>query len=242
VLVVERCITLGNRFETIIEIKNYLIERQLINNHYTAGRQILYLPLYAALLFAESENSADIIIGNMNVSQNERLFNIVDMRQFRQFCSCLDLDHRIVCAVNPVDNCRRSSYQVKIELALESLLNNLHMEEAKKTAPEAETERHRCFRLVRKRGVIQLQLCQGITQLFILGGINRIKPGKNHRLHLFKAGKRSSTGFFRKAHRMGNCIADLGIGDSSDAGNHEAYFTGGKRLNFRHHRRKNTDF
>jgi hypothetical protein len=42
----------------------------------------------------------------------------------------------------------RRRNQVQVELALQALAGDLHVQQAQKAAPEAETQRHRRFRLV----------------------------------------------------------------------------------------------
>ena len=70
--------------------------------------------------------------------------------------------------VHPVDNRRCCGNQIERELPLEPLLNDFHVQQTEKTAAEAESQGKRRFRLIGERRIVQLQLCQGIAQLFIL--------------------------------------------------------------------------
>src|SRR4029078_6971540 len=93
------------------------------------------------------------------------------------------------------------------ELALESLLPGLRVRQPEETAPEAEAQRRRRFRLVEERCVVQPQLLERIAQLRILVPFDRIKPGDPHRLQLLEAWKRLDGGTAALGYR----VADFGI-------------------------------
>ena len=80
-----------------------------------------------------------------------------------------------------------------VELALEPLLHDLHVQQAEEAAPEAEPQRRRGLRLVEERGVVQPQLLQRVPQLGVLVAFDRIEPGEDHRLELLEAGERIAT-------------------------------------------------
>ena len=67
----------------------------------------------------------------------------------------------------------RGHEQVEVELALEPLADDLHVEEAEEPAAEAEPERLRRLRLVEERGVVQLQLVERVAKLRVLVRLGR---------------------------------------------------------------------
>jgi len=73
---------------------------------------------------------------------------------------------------------RHRADQVEIELPLQPLAHDLHMQEAEETAPKAEAERHGGLRLVVQRGVVQLQFRERVPKLLILLGVGRVEPAK----------------------------------------------------------------
>ena len=85
---------------------------------------------------------------------------------------------------------RRGGDQVNIELALEPLLHDFHVQQAEKSAAETEAQRDGIFRLVEKGGVIELQFAERVAQQFVIAGVHREKPGEDHRLDGLEAGKR----------------------------------------------------
>jgi hypothetical protein len=69
-----------------------------------------------------------------------RPFRRVGHHKAGVICPCFQ-DH-------PVHDVRRRRNQVQVELALQALADDLHVQQAQEAAPEAETQRHRRFRLV----------------------------------------------------------------------------------------------
>jgi hypothetical protein len=75
-------------------------------------------------------------------------------------------------------------------LALEALLDDVHVQQAEEAAAEAEAERLRGLRLVVERGVVEVQLLQRLAQRLVLVGLDRIKAGEDLRLDFLEAGQR----------------------------------------------------
>ena len=90
----------------------------------------------------------------------------------------------------PVGDRRRRDQQVEVELALEPLAHDLHVQQAEESAAEAEAERLRRLRLVRERPVVELEPLERIPQLRVLVGVRREDPGEDHRLHVLVPGQR----------------------------------------------------
>ena len=80
--------------------------------------------------------------------------------------------------------------QVEVELALEPLLDDLHVQEPEEAAAEAEAERGRGLRLVEEGRVVEPQLLERVAQLRVLVGVHRVEPREHHRLDLLEAGQR----------------------------------------------------
>ena len=99
-----------------------------------------------------------------------------------------------VALEHPVGDVRCGDDQVEVELALEPLAHDLHVEKPEKTTAEAEAERPRRLRLVEERGVVQLQALQRVAQLGVLVGVAREETGEHHRLDILVAGQRLGRG------------------------------------------------
>ena len=84
----------------------------------------------------------------------------------------------------------RRDEQVEVELPLEALAHDLHVQEAEEAAAEAEAERLRRLGLVEQRGVVELQLLEGVAQRRVLVRVGREEAGEDGRLHVLVAGER----------------------------------------------------
>ena len=104
--------------------------------------------------------------------------------------------------------------KVEVELAFQTLLNDLHVEHAEEAAAEAEAERDRAFRLKRERGVVQLELFKCIAQIGILGAVLGVDAAEHHRTRRTVAGQRLGGG----AVGLGDGVADTGIRNLLDGG------------------------
>ena len=89
-----------------------------------------------------------------------------------------------------VGDVRRGDEQVEVELALEPLADDLHVQQAEEAAAEAEAERLRVLRLVEERRVVQLQPLERVAELGVLVGVGREQAGEDHRLDVLVAGQR----------------------------------------------------
>ena len=117
-----------------------------------------------------------------------------------------------------VQHAGRRGDEVEVELALETLLHDLHVQQAEEAAAEPEAERDRRFRLVEERRVVQPQLLERVAQLRVLVSFDRVEAGEHHRLHFLEAGERLE----RAAAGLGDRVADLRVADLLDVGDEEA--------------------
>ena len=108
--------------------------------------------------------------------------------------------------------------KIHVELALQPLLHDFHVQQAEEAAAEAEAQRLRHFRLVVQRGIVQLELFQRVAQRFILVRFHRKQSGEHLRLHFLEAGQR----LLRRLAQMGDRIAHLGRFQFLDTGNNES--------------------
>ena len=116
--------------------------------------------------------------------------------------------------------------QIEVELPLEPLPDDLHVEQAEEAAAEAEPERLGRLRLVEERRVVQLQPLERVTQLRVLVGVAREEAGEHHRLDVLVAGQRLRGGPLPG--RQG--VADAQRRDVLEAGDHVADLAGHERL------------
>ena len=139
---------------------------------------------------------------------------------FGQLRRVVDLEHLPVGRRHAIQHARRGRHEIHVELALEPLLDDLHVQQSEEAAAESKSERRRRFGLEEKRRVVQPQLLERFAQLGVLMALDRIQAREDHRLQLFEAGKR----FGRRPVRFGDRVADLGVADGLDVRDDEADF------------------
>ena len=79
--------------------------------------------------------------------------------------------------------------EVQVELALETLLDDLHVEQAEEPATEPEAERDRALRRVGEAGVVEVQLLEGVAQQRVVLAADRVDAGEHEALGLLVAGQ-----------------------------------------------------
>ena len=109
-------------------------------------------------------------------------------------------DRRRSVRVHAVLHRRRGGDEAQVELALEALADDLHVQQAEEAAPEAEAERARRLGLVGERRVVEAQLLERLAQVGELVAVDRVEPAEHHRLRVAvalerpaPAGRRSVT-------------------------------------------------
>ena len=99
-----------------------------------------------------------------------------------------------VWRLDAIGDVRGGDDQVEVELALEPLADDLHVQQSEEAAAKAEAERLGGLGLVEERRVVQLQPLERVTQLRIRVGVRREQAGKDHRLDFLVAGSGSAAG------------------------------------------------
>ena len=142
------------------------------------------------------------------------------------------MHHRAVVQLDLVDDAGRGGDQVLVELALQALLHDLHVQQAQEAAAEAEAQRLADLGLVVQRAVVELELLQRVAQLVVLAGLGRVQAGEHLRLDLLEAGQRlgGRAGVVRQLLLERDGVADLGGLQLLDAADDEAHLAGLEHL------------
>ena len=110
-------------------------------------------------------------------------------------------------------------------LALQSLLDDLHVQQSEEAAAKTETERSGRFRFPGQRPVVQPQAFERIAEHRVLLAVDRIEPSEDHRFDGSIARKLLRGGVRCQRDR----VADLDVLDDLEAGGDVANFAGAKR-------------
>ncbi len=156
----------------------------------------------------------------------DRLLEHRDLLDRRQLGRVVDVEHLARLGRDAVDDRGRGGDQVEVVLALEPLLDDLHVQQAEVAATKPEAERLARLGLDRKRGVVEPQLGERLAQILVVGGVHRVDPREDHRLDLFEAGER----LVGRLAGVGDRVAHLGVGDLFDVGDEQPDLAGAQLL------------
>ena len=76
--------------------------------------------------------------------------------------------------------------QIQTVFALEPFLHDFHVQHAEESRNETEAQRLGGFRLEVQRGVVEVQLGQGVPEILVVVRADRKQAGKDARLHLLE--------------------------------------------------------
>ena len=186
------------------------------------GVQILHVLELAPAVLAHGHDVAHILVGTDDGHPYIGLLRVLDDRGVRVVVGIVHLHHGAVGFVYMIDDAGQGGHQVQVELPLQPLLDDLHMQHPQKAAPEAEAQGHGAFRLEGQGGVVELKLFQGVPQVGVLAAVLGVNAAVDHGLGGPVAGQRLGGGVFG----VGDGVAHLGVLDIFDGGGEIAHLTG----------------
>ena len=130
-----------------------------------AGIQILHVLIHAAAVLTEGHDVANIVVRGNNRNLNIWFIGLCDHGRIRIVMGVIHHDGCAVGFFDTVDDRGQSRDQLEVELALEPLLNDLHMEHAQKAAAKTKAQRHGALGLVGEGSIVQLELFQGVPEI-----------------------------------------------------------------------------
>ncbi len=151
-----------------MKIKNNLTKWKFKVHDHPRTIEIIGIFIFAPPFHAELHDVADILGKRNDLHADIRLFNMFYFSSIRHFGRIIYLDYIRIGKHNPVLyvwNRRNDVYPV---LPLQALLNDLHMEQAEKTAAETETKRDGGLRSINKRSVVKRELFERLPQILEL--------------------------------------------------------------------------
>ncbi len=218
-VVIQRGVTARGRLQTVKEVEHHFRHRNLIGQRDLVA-VVDHVGLHAALLDAERDDIAQILLRQQHMTLGDRLAQLFDIVQRRQLRGAVDIDDFAASSLHFVHYGRRGGDQIEIVFALQALLNDLHMQQTQEAAAEAEAERGRAFRLIEQRGVVQAQLAERVAEGFVVVRADREQTGIDLRLHFFEARQR----FIRRIARQRQGIAHRRAKNIFDGADQPAHF------------------
>ena len=180
--VVERRVALGARLESVEEVEHDLGQRQRVAQLDAVRGQVVHALQRAATGLAELHDRADVVRGRQDRGPYDRLVDFGDLAVAGILARVGDGDLRAVLHHDAVDHVGHGRDEVEVELALQPLAHDLHVQQAEEAATEAEAERAGGLRLVHQRGVVELQLVERVAQRRVVVAVDRVEAGVHHRV------------------------------------------------------------
>ncbi len=183
-VVVEAAGATGQRLQLLVEVEHHLGERQVVSDLDPATIDVMEAAERAAPLVTQLLDAADVLRRAHDPKPHVRLLDPLDLALRRHARRVLHLRRRPVPQVHPIVHVGHRAHQIEVELPLQALPHDLHVQQTEKPATEAETQRLARLRLVPDRRVVQLQLVQCDPQPLVLVRVGRVKAREHHRLDL----------------------------------------------------------
>ena len=116
---------------------------------------------------------------------------------------------------------RHGGYYIHIEFAVQTFLNDFHVQQTKEAATEAKAQSYGTFWREGQRSIVQLEFLERSTKVLEVFGFNRVETCKYHGFYFFKTGN----GFLGWVERGGDGVAHLYFCSGLDARYDVAYIT-----------------
>ena len=189
-LIVERSVTLGAALELIEEVQDELSERHIKAHLDRFARQVDHIGRDATVLDSELHDGTRILGRADDLCLEVGLFDTLDTRGLGQILRAADINHFAVSLVHVVVDRGARGDQVQIELALQALLDDLHVQQAQEAHAEAKAQRHRRLRLPHQRRIVDVQLIERVAQVLVVLVVDGEQARVDHRLGLAVARQR----------------------------------------------------
>src|SRR5258706_2918423 len=200
-LVVEGGIAARVALQLVEEVHDDLGERHVVREDHLAA-DVLHVHLRAPLLLAQGHHGSYVLVRHDDRGADDGLAGLVDAARVGQLRGVVDFAHRAVARLHLVHHGRCRGDELHVVLALEPLLDNVHVQQAQEAAAEAEAQRLRGLGLVAQARIVQLQLLQRIAQRLVLVRFDGGEAREHLRLDLLEAGQRLGRGIVREGPRV----------------------------------------
>ena len=159
-VIVEGSISLGNTLQLIVEINHNLAQRQHEVQLYTVTAHVLLVNQFATLIQTKLHNRTDVIGCGDDGGTDIWLLDMVNHRWVWQSRRVVNLLLATLLVIYHIRYVRNGGDNIHVELAVQTLLHNFHVEQTEESATETEAQCHGTLRRECKRRIVELQLLQ----------------------------------------------------------------------------------
>jgi hypothetical protein len=192
-LVVHGAVPAGDRLQLVVEVVDDLREWKLVVED-LAGVADEPLALEdAASSLGELHQVADVLLGTDDLDLHHRFTDRPDPRHVRKVGGVVDLDRGVVVEVDQVGDGGCGLDDVHAALALQTLLDDVHVEQAEEAAAEPEAEGLGVLHLERETRVVDVEFLDRLSKTLEVASLAAFASGggvevaEDHLLRLFVA-------------------------------------------------------
>jgi len=120
-----------------VKVHQDLGQRDLKVEHHSTRVQVFHLVEHAAMARCELHKRSDILCGREKADMHPRLAYLFDLRHVWELCRVIDLNDLTAGQEHFVLYARRCGQQVDLVLTLQTLLNDLHVQEPQEATTKA---------------------------------------------------------------------------------------------------------
>ena len=237
-MVVERRITATDTLQLVVEVDDDFTKRHQELDFHTVARNEILSHQLATLAQAKRHDRSDIAGSRDNRSVDIRFLHVLNQRWVRHTRRIVYLHALTMLVIHHVRHVWHRRNHIHVELTVQSLLHNLHVEQTQETTAETKTEGSRTLVLEGERSIVQPQLFQRCTQVLIVLWLYRIHSGKHHWLHLLETSNR----LLCRVGTSGNRIAHFHLHSILDTRHDVAHIARAQFLPRNHVHLQHTDF
>ena len=110
--------------------------------------------------------------------------DVINAGDVREVLGAADAHHLAVSLVHVIVDRGARRDEVEVELSLETLLDDLHMEETEEANAEAKAKGHRGLGRPDERWIVDVELLEGVAKVLVLFVVHREESGVDHGLRL----------------------------------------------------------
>ena len=136
-------IAFGDRLELVVEVNDYFAQRHIKEQLHSVTGDIFLLDQFASFVETERHNRSDKSGCGDDGRTDIRFFDMVDNSQVRHSGRIMYFHLRAVFEIDVITYVRHGGDNVHIELAVQALLHNLHVEKSEEAAAETKAKRNR---------------------------------------------------------------------------------------------------
>ena len=189
-VVAEGRVAAGPRLELVVVVEHDLGQGQVVDEDHAVLADVLLADVVPALLLVEGHDQAQELGRRHDRGPHDGLADLVYEVRVGEEARGVDHDHLPVALLDLVFHARRGLDHLNVRLALDPLLDDVHVEHSEEAAAEAEPEGFGLLGLEGEAGVVEAELIEGLAEDREVRVEARVNARIDHGLDFFVARQR----------------------------------------------------